>query len=117
MGLFQWLNNVYGEDREVTVCRPDDRPSPPARRRFRFSGRVQGVGFRYEARMTAGQLGLAGWVKNESDGTVLVEAEGREACLDEFLRVMRSVPRFRITGVQSEDLPVSGAETSFRILY
>lgn len=117
MGLFHWLESFRGEGQEAAVCPPDDRHSPLVRKRFCFSGRVQGVGFRYEARLTAGRLGLVGWVRNESDGTVVVEAEGKEACAGEFLRVIRSVPRFRITEVQSEDLPVSGAETSFRILY
>lgn len=117
MSLFHWLKDFCGENQEAAVRLPDGRCSPLVRRRFRFSGRVQGVGFRYEARMTAGQLSLAGWVKNESDGTVVVEAEGAEARVAEFLRVMRSVPRFRITEVRSEDLPVSGAEASFRILY
>lgn len=114
MSLFRWLKDTGG-GAAITV--PDDRDSPTVRKRFRFSGRVQGVGFRYEARMTAERLGLVGWVKNKSDGTVLVEAEGTEARVGEFLRAMRSVLRFRITEVRSEDLPVSGTEKSFRILY
>lgn len=117
MSLLQRLKNTFGENQRVTVCRPDDRHSPLVRKRFCFSGLVQGIGFRYEAKMTADQLDLVGWVKNEDDGTVVVEAEGKEVCIDEFLRVIRSVPRFRITEIQSEDLPVSGAETSFRVVY
>ena len=117
MSLLHWLKNAYGENQRVTINCPDDLRSPLVRKRFRFSGLVQGVGFRYEAKLTAGQLCLTGWAKNESDGTVLIEAEGKEVCIDEFLRVMLSVPRFRITEIRSEDLPVSGAESSFRILY
>lgn len=117
MSLPQWLKNVFVENQRAAVHRPDDRHSPLIRKRYCFSGLVQGIGFRYEAKYTAEQLGIVGWAKNKSDGTVVVEAEGKEVCIDEFLRVMRSVPRFHITEIQAEDLPVSGAETSFRILY
>ena len=39
------------------------------RKRITFHGRVQGVGFRYTARLAAGSLGLTGWAKNEYDGS------------------------------------------------
>ena len=42
------------------------------RKRITFHGRVQGVGFRFTAKCMARSLGLAGWVKNEWDGTVLM---------------------------------------------
>ncbi|MBT3227750.1 MAG: acylphosphatase, partial [Candidatus Marinimicrobia bacterium] len=38
---------------------------------FRVSGKVQGVGFRFFVSSTAVQLGLTGWVKNHSDGSVV----------------------------------------------
>ena len=40
------------------------------------AGLVQGVGFRYFTVMTAGKLGLGGWVRNCYDGSVEVEAQG-----------------------------------------
>lgn len=117
MGLFQWLEEFRLANQRAAVRPPDGPDSPRVRKRFRFSGNVQGVGFRYEASMIAGELGLTGWAGNESDGTVTVEAEGTEACIAEFLRVIRSVRRFRISEVQAEALPVSGTETAFRIRY
>ena len=48
------------------------------RKRIVFYGRVQGVGFRYTAKRLAQSLGLTGWVKNEYDGTVVMEIQGRE---------------------------------------
>lgn len=117
MTLFQWLKDAGGNDPAMTVRRSDDPGAPLVRKRFRFFGRVQGVGFRYEAKMTAQLLDLVGWVRNEDDGTVVVEAEGTRGRVGEFLRVTRSVPRFRVTEVQSEDLPVLGTEKSFRVLY
>ena len=46
------------------------------RRRWRFTGTVQGVGFRYYARAAALHLGLTGWVANNWDGSVTLEAQG-----------------------------------------
>ena len=43
-----------------------------------FSGRVQGVGFRYHTLQMAKGFEVSGYVKNLSDGRVLVEAEGPE---------------------------------------
>ena len=117
MNLFQWLERFSSAAQCPDVRQARDPDSPVVRRRLRFSGNVQGVGFRYEARMTAGLLDLTGWAGNESDGTVTVEAQGQESCIREFLRVMRSVSRFRITEIQSEERPVSGEETGFRVLY
>ena len=52
------------------------------RRRWRFTGTVQGVGFRYYARAAALHLGLTGWVANNWDGSVTLEAQGDRAALD-----------------------------------
>ena len=41
-----------------------------------FSGRVQGVGFRYIALQLAREFEIAGYVRNLSDGRVCIEAEG-----------------------------------------
>lgn len=51
---------------------------------FRIHGRVQGVGFRWWTRRTAGQLGIAGSVRNLSDGTVEVRAAGPAEAMREF---------------------------------
>lgn len=117
MGLFQWLKNIEAGARQPAIQVPDGPPTPRVRRFYRFSGVVQGVGFRYEARTLAVQLKLAGCVRNNSDGSVSMEVEGEAARIDELLRAIQAVPRFRITGIQVEDLPVSGTETAFKMLY
>jgi acylphosphatase len=62
------------------------------RRQIRFHGRVQGVGFRATARAVAGEFAVSGWVRNEPDGTVLMEVQGAasevEACLTALRREM-----------------------------
>ncbi|TVP51730.1 MAG: acylphosphatase [Mongoliibacter sp.] len=45
-------------------------------RQIKISGKVQGVFFRKSTQKKALELGLRGWVKNEADGSVLVEIEG-----------------------------------------
>lgn len=44
--------------------------------RIRVRGQVQGVSFRWSCQQEAERLGVAGWVRNESDGTVAAHAEG-----------------------------------------
>lgn len=48
-------------------------------------GKVQGVGFRYSALNKAHELNLTGFVKNRSDGSVYIEAEGESENLDQFI--------------------------------
>lgn len=113
-------------ERWKKACRPGPKTEarPPAsagtplvRRRVRFFGLVQGVGFRYEAQRAASQLDLVGWVKNLGDGSVVVEIEGPGNYVEAFLMTMEAVPRFDITEIRREDLPLRRTETSFRALY
>lgn len=117
MDLYQWLKRAYLGNRSPSVRIPDGPDEPPVRRRYRFSGGVQGVGFRYTAKLLAEELGLVGWAGNQNDGTVLVEIEGGAGRVDEFLRAMGEVPRFHIRGIETEDLPLSGTETDFQVVY
>lgn len=48
-------------------------------------GRVQGVFFRSTARREAEKLGITGFVRNERDGSVYIEAEGDDEQLREFV--------------------------------
>jgi acylphosphatase len=52
---------------------------------IRIAGKVQGVFFRVQAVETARDLGIAGFVRNDPDGTVYIEAEGIEEALKEFV--------------------------------
>lgn len=59
------------------------------RRRVCFTGRVQGVGFRYTVRSVARGYKVSGYVRNMPDGSVELVAEGEPAELDAFLREIR----------------------------
>jgi acylphosphatase len=55
-------------------------------------GRVQGVSFRYYTRREAAALGLAGWVRNQADGSVVVFAEGDKGRLQDLARFLQHGP-------------------------
>ena len=89
-----------------------------ARVRARVHGRVQGVAYRVSALREALRLGLSGWVQNEPDGSVLLEAQGardRVAALLAWCR--RGPPGARVTGVNVEELPDIEGEGRFEILH
>ena len=84
------------------------------RRRWRFTGTVQGVGFRYYARAAALHLGLTGWVANNWDGSVSMEAQGERAALDQLVPMIERSNRWaRIEGMTTETLPPEEHEYSF----
>lgn len=76
------------------------------RKRMVFYGRVQGVGFRYTAKQMARSLGLTGWVKNEYDGTVLMEVQGREPMIHKLMEGLNRNMFINISWIDSEDIPV-----------
>jgi acylphosphatase len=69
------------------------------------TGRVQGVFFRRETRREALKLGLAGFVRNEPDGSVYLEAEGDEKAVGSLIRWCRRGPELaRVEDVRAEEL-------------
>ena len=85
-------------------------------RRFLVRGRVQGVGFRWFVEREAHILGIAGWVRNNSDSSVEILAMGTRDQLSALRGRLQRGPRAaRVDNVEeSEAKPVSGL-TNFRI--
>lgn len=54
-----------------------------------FSGRVQGVGFRYQTLQVAKEFEVSGWVANLADGRVQLEAEGRAQEVQDFIATVQ----------------------------
>ena len=87
-----------------------------AARRFLVRGRVQGVGFRWFVEREAYILQIAGWVRNNPDGTVEVLAQGTRDQLAGLRSRLHEGPRAaRIDDVEvSEAEPIPGL-TSFQV--
>jgi acylphosphatase len=85
-------------------------------RRFVVRGRVQGVGFRWFVEREAHILGIAGWVRNNHDGSVEVLAQGTRDQLSGLHSRLREGPRAaRVDNVEVlEAEPISGL-SAFRI--
>ena len=87
------------------------------RRRFVFYGDVQGVGFRWQAKQAALAAGITGWVRNEYNGSVTMEAQGREEQVDAVLHALEQDRWIRITRMETADLPLMEEEHSFRVRF
>ena len=81
------------------------------RLRVEIHGAVQGVGFRPFVYRLAAELGLHGWVINDTEG-VFIEVEGREAALANFNSrlLTETPPRAIIQSVETTVLPPAGFE-------
>ena len=86
------------------------------RKHIYFSGRVQGVGFRYSALYLARPLDLTGWVKNLWDGRVEMEVQGGEASIRAFLERLREQRYIVIDSVEERDVPTV-EESRFSVLF
>ena len=92
------------------------REKPDLARRFIVRGRVQGVGFRWFVEREAHVLGISGWVRNNSDGSVEVLGQGsRDQLLGLRLRLRQGPRAARVDDVEEfESKPVPGL-TAFLI--
>lgn len=84
------------------------------RRHYYFSGRVQGVGFRYKAMYLAKSLELTGWVKNLYDGRVELEIQGEARSLNYFLARLQEDRFIRISDIEEKDVDVV-SERTFKV--
>ena len=75
------------------------------RRHIYFSGRVQGVGFRYRACYFAHGLSLTGWVRNLRDDRVEMEVQGPESAINYMLEQLARQNYIEIDFIDSTDIP------------
>jgi acylphosphatase len=78
-------------------------------------GRVQGVNYRESMRSQAMRLGIGGWVRNRSDGSVEAVVDGEESGVQAMIEwARRGPPGARVTGVQVSEH--AGSFTAFERL-
>lgn len=82
-----------------------------------YSGRVQGVGFRFTVQGIAFNLEVLGWVKNLSDGRVEIVAEADEEILKKFLERTNNLFSGYIRDIDIEWLAASGEFKDFAIRF
>ena len=80
--------------------------------RVLYSGRVQGVGFRYTVKSVASGFELTGAVRNLSDGRVELFAEGAGVELQAFVQAIRESGMEHF--IQKEDVSWGEAKNEFR---
>jgi acylphosphatase len=88
------------------------------RAHIKIYGRVQGVFFRSYTCDKANELGISGWVANESDGSVGIMAEGPDNQMEDFIAWCHSGPSTaRVEKVEVQPEPYSGEFEGFSIRY
>lgn len=88
---------------------------------MKVSGRVQGVFYRQTTRQKAQELGLTGWVRNMSDGSVEIEAAGPAKQIENLLSWCRQGPAgAQVTGLkiqEEEETTADSLPDRFEIRY
>ena len=82
-----------------------------------YSGKVQGIGFRYTVLDIASGLKICGWVRNLNDGRVEVLAESEEDTLNVFLEQVKERFSRYIIDATVEWLPASGEFRDFQVQF
>ena len=90
---------------------------PDEQRIVRFTGRVQGVGFRFTAIRVADGYDVTGYVRNCSDGSVECVAEGEAGQIDAFLAELSQRMGGYISEMTQQTAPATGGYSSFTVGY
>lgn len=90
--------------------------SSKIREAITFTGRVQGVGFRYKMYYLSRQYGVTGWVRNEYDGSVSAQAQGTEEQIDRVIQALSNDRYIEIDHAWRSRIPLDEEERGFRML-
>lgn len=80
-----------------------------------FAGTVQGVGFRYTTVNIAQRFNVAGWVRNEPDGSVTCVAEGQPEELDKFVAAIKQNMEGYISDTRIAASDATGEFSGFQV--
>ncbi len=90
-------------------------PATATRYTIRFTGRVQGVNFRWTTCQVAGGFAVTGWVRNEPDGSVRCVAEGEPRELDRFVATVQGAMAGLVKGTDVTRGSATGEFEGFEI--
>ena len=76
----------------------------------------KGVGFRYNSKISGKIYESDGWVKNEYDGTVVMEVQGRETLIFELMKGLNRNQFIQIDWIDTEEMEPE-LESSFEVKY
>jgi acylphosphatase len=69
-------------------------------------GKVQGVGFRFYTQKTAREMGVNGFVKNERNGSVYIEAQADADIMEGFIHWVKKGPEWsRVDEINVQEIP------------
>lgn len=108
------FSKLFNDTRSQKLPIPNFEKSEIIRAHIIFSGRVQGVGFRYNSYEIAMKLGLTGYVRNLQDGTVELEAQGEKNKVKFLIEYMKNLPVPRVDDVKYQEIPLVD-EDKFRL--
>jgi acylphosphatase len=86
-------------------------------REIYYSGRVQGVGFRYTARSIAGQYEVTGFVRNMPDGRVQLVLEGSREEIQAYIQELQAEMGSYVQNTQVSARPASGRFRIFEVRF
>ena len=110
-------NKIFGGGEDAETVAPVVTENA-VRKACRAVGRVQGVGFRFFVQSNSKSMGVTGWVKNMSDGSVTMELQGDAAVIERLMnKIKKGNDWIRVTEFEVADMPVVEGENTFAIRY
>lgn len=108
------LKEKYIENQVNNTEIPKFSDSEIVNKNFKFSGNVQGVGFRFQFMLLAQELELVGWVKNLSDGRVEAEVQGPKEKIEFLVDSMKNKPIIRINSIEEKEQALNNKLKEFK---
>lgn len=95
------------------------RELPPGtiRKEFHFEGNVQNIGFRFEVQSHAKPLDITGYAKNNDDGSVIAQFQGKPNDINKVILDLQNIDRIQIDFISEKDIPLDYYENDFSIIY
>ena len=87
------------------------------RKEYYFEGTVQNTGFRFEIQKRAKHLSLTGWARNNDDGSVTCQIQGKPDDINQFILDIQKINRLRFDFIGEIEIKPEPNEKSFEIQY